>query len=203
VTSGIGRGALCLQGGAELGDDCREMDTAVLAVAPDGPVVVVPLAPAPGFERRTTGEHATRYYSSLTGREVVVTEDADDVRSAAVVVLPGGSPARLLGALRDNGIDAVLGDVLGRGGVVSGASAGAMVLGPVTVLPERGRPQVVAGLGLSPYAVVPHYRGRSGWTGLLRAADAGVLVLGIPEQSGLLVTADAERELGVGAVARL
>jgi Peptidase family S51 len=203
VTTSNLRGAMCLQGGAELGDDCREMDTAVLAVAADGPVVVVPLAPAPGFERSTTGQHAVRYYRSLTDREVVVTEDADDVRAAALVVLPGGSPARLLNALRDNGIDVVLADVLGRGGVVSGASAGAMVLGPLTVLPERGRPQVVAGLALSPYAVVPHYRGGSEWADLLRAAEADVPVLGIPEQSGLLVTAHAERELGVAAVARL
>lgn len=196
-------GALCLQGGAELGDDCRPMDAAVLDAAPDGPVVVVPLAPAPGFERRTTGQHATRYYSSLSAREVVVSEDADDIRAAGLVVIPGGSPARLLNALRDNGIDVALLDLLARGGAVSGASAGAMVVGPVTVLPERGRPQVVAGLGLSPYAVIPHWSGASGWLDVLHAEAPDVPVLGIPEQSGLLLAGGSERALGAAPVARL
>ena len=196
-------GALCLQGGAEFGAGCREMDGAVLQAAPGGPVVVVPLAPAPGFERRTTGQHAMRYYASLTDREVVVAEDAETVRSAALVVLPGGSPSRLLTALRDTRIDAALRGVLDGGGAVSGASAGAMVVGPVTVLPERGRPQVVEGLGLSPYAVIPHWSGASGWLDLLRAEAPGVPVLGIPEQSGLLLAGGAERELGAATVARL
>ena len=196
-------GALCLQGGAEFGDGCRDMDAAVLEVAPPGPVAVVPLAPAPGFERRTTGEHATSYYRSLTDREIVVTEDADTVRAAALVVLPGGSPSRLLNALQVNGIDAALRDVLARGGAVSGASAGAMVLGPLTVLPERGRARVVAGLDLSPYCVVPHWTGDSRWVDALRGQSPEVAVLGLPEQTSVLVTADGERELGAGTVARL
>jgi cyanophycinase-like exopeptidase len=195
-------GAICLQGGAEFGPDCREMDAAVLAVAPDGPVVVVPLASGTGFERRTTGEHALRYYRSLTDRELVVAETADPVRAAGLVVLPGGSPRRLLESARDAGIEAALRDLLGRGGAVSGASAGAMVLGPVTVLPEGGRPRVVEGLGLTPYAVVPHWTGDRRWVDLVRAEAPEVPVLGLPEQTGVLLSAGGERDLGAGSVAR-
>lgn len=196
-------GALCLQGGAEFGDGCREMDAAVLDVAPAGAVAIVPLAAAPGFERRTTGEHASSYYRSLTDRDIVVTEDADTVRTAALVVLPGGSPSRLLNALQAKGIDAALRDLLARVGAVSGASAGAMVLGPLTVLPERGRAVVAAGLGLSPYCVVPHWTGDDRWVDALRRRSPDVTVLGLPEQTGVLITADGERELGAGTVARL
>ncbi len=91
-----------------------------------------------------------------------------------------------------------------RGAALVGSSAGAMVLAAATYLPERGTS--APALGLVPgAAVLPHYsRVRGDW---LRALPAGLLVLGIPEATGLLLTTGesphAGAVLGVGTVQRL
>src|SRR6478752_2003861 len=106
-------GLVGLQGGAEFGPCCREMDAAVLARAASGPVVVVALAATPGHDHDTTIVHAAAYYASLGATEVLGAPDARDepaaarelVARAGLVVLPGGSPARLLTGLREAGLD--------------------------------------------------------------------------------------------------
>lgn len=189
-------GTVLLQGGGEFSSGCLPMDAALVAAHP-GPVVVTALAGAPGREYDTAGRNGVRHYRAAGGTDVV---SAPDVRSspeealavlsrARLLVLPGGSPARLLEALLTTGVGEVVRDLLAAGGAVMGSSAGAMVLGGWTVLPERG-PVVRPGLGVVPEVlVVPHWSGgRGDW---LRAVDAGVaadtVVLGLPEESGVLV----------------
>lgn len=189
-------GTVCLQGGNEFSVRCRPMDAALVAAQP-GPVVVTALAGARGREYATANRHGVEHYRAVGASEVVAAPDVREdpegalaaLRRARVLVLPGGSPARLLEALTSTPVGGVVGDLLAAGGTVMGSSAGAMVLGAWTVLPEAG-PRVVAGLGLVPdVLVVPHWSGpRADW---LRAVDEGVpadtLVLGIPEESGVLV----------------
>ncbi len=193
---------VCLQGGGEFSVDCRDMDRAVLDLV-DGPVVVTALAGAPGREYRTAGDNGVRHYRALGATAVVApdvreqpVEALEVLRTARLVVLPGGSPARLLTALRTSPVGALLTALLDAGGVVSGASAGAMVLGAWTVLPERrGRSGVgiTRGLGIVPgVLVIPHWSGGSSRGDWLRAVDAevpdDVQVLGLPEESGVLVS---------------
>lgn len=206
-------GLVCLQGGAEFGPDCREMDAELLRRA-DGPVVVTALAGAVGREYATAGANGERHFRAL-GADVVVAPDAREdpegalevLRRARLLVLPGGSPSRLLQALRGTGLDRVVTDLLAAGGVVSGSSAGAMVLCGWTVLPDRPGPAVERGLGVVPGVVVlPHWSG-SGRDDWLRAVDAvapaGVEVLGVPEQSGVLVEGSALTAVGSAATSRL
>lgn len=196
-------GLLCLQGGAEFGPGCREMDAALLARA-DGPVVVTALAGAVGREYDTANANGVRHFRAL-GADV---EAAPDVRvdpegalaalrRARLLVLPGGSPSRLLEILQSTGVGQVVRDLLGAGGVVSGSSAGAMVLCAHTVLPDRG-PAVAPGLGLVPNALVlPHWTGgRQDW---LRQVPPGVRVLGLREQSGVLLEDGVLTAVGTGA----
>ena len=106
------------------------------------------------------------------------------LESASIIVLPGGSPSRLLGALQDFAIDALLRRFLDSGGILMGASAGAMVLCERTWLPDRGR--IADGLGLVSRALVlPHWSpdGLAEFGG----GGAGITVLGLPEQSGVMV----------------
>jgi cyanophycinase-like exopeptidase len=202
-------GVICLQGGAEFGPDCRDMDLELLRHADGGPVVVLPLAADVGRDYDTAGRNAARWYHSLGASEVVVAEDPrrggedprDLVREASFVVLPGGSPSRLLDALREHGLDLAVAEAHSRGAVVMGASAGAMVLAGRTVLPDRGG-LLVDALGLVPGVVVlPHFEARQGqrlqqlWAGL----DEDEVALGIPEQSGLLV--DKRRIVSLGRAA--
>jgi len=88
-----------------------------------------------------------------------------------------------------------------------GASAGAMVLCPWTVLPDRrsgGALAVGAGLGLvGDLLVVPHWSGGSSRRDWLRSIEAGVpattTVLGIPEESGVLVEGTVLTAVGSAA----
>ena len=191
-------GLVCLQGGAEFGPDCREMDAELLRRA-DGPVVVTALAGAVGREYATANGNGVRHFRALGASDVVAAPDAREdpagaleaLRRARLLVLPGGSPSRLLEALRSTGVDRVVHDLLAAGGVVSGSSAGAMVLCGWTVLPDRAGPAVERGLGVVPdVLVLPHWSGsgRDDWLRAVEAAvPAQVEVLGVPEQSGVLV----------------
>lgn len=192
-------GLVCLQGGGEFSPACQEMDRAVLDQA-DGPVVVSALAGQVGREYRTATGNGVRHLQALTSLEVRAAPDAREdregalqvLRSARTVVLPGGSPSRLLHALRDTGVDGLLTGLVGSGGTLVGSSAGAMVLGTWTVLPDRDGPlELVPGLGLAPgLVVVPHWSsaGRADWLRAIeQSAPSDVTVLGLAEESGVLV----------------
>ena len=185
-------GLLCLQGGGEFSPGCREMDALLVERAGGGPVVVSALAGAVGREHDTANAHGVRHLAAL-GADVSAAPDVRldpegalaALRRARLLVLPGGSPSRLLDVLTTTGVADVVRALLADGGVVSGSSAGAMVLCGWTVLPDRGL-QVVPGLDVVPgTAVLPHWSGgREDW---LRGLPDGVRVLGVPEESGLLV----------------
>ena len=204
---------LCLQGGAEFGSGCRGMDADLLVRAGGGPVVVTALAGAEGREYRTAGDNGVRHFRDLGAADATVAPDVRQdpegalaaLRRARLLVLPGGSPSRLLEVLQATPVGALVGELLADGVLVMGSSAGAMVLCEWTVLPDRRSPRggtsVVRGLGLVPgLAVVPHWSGGSSRGDWLRSIDetvpSGVLVLGVPEQSGVLVEDGALTPVG-------
>lgn len=194
---------LCLQGGGEFSPACRDMDADLLRRA-GGRVVVTALACSVGDDYRTATAHGVRHFRELGATDVVGAPDAREdagkalavIRTARLLVLPGGSPARLLEALEQVGAAGLIADLVADGVVVMGASAGAMVLCAWTVLPDRpsadGSPAVVPGLGLVPSTVVvPHWSpdaDRPDWSAAIRrTAPPGTTVLGLAEESGVLV----------------
>ena len=205
-------GPVLLQGGGEFSAGCRGMDTD-LARRAGGRVVVTALAGTVGHDYRTATDNGVRHFRAVGASEVVAAPDAREdpvgalaaLRTADLVVLPGGSPSRLLEALLQTGAGDVVAERLGAGAAVMGSSAGAMVLGAWTVLPDRrgaAGMQVVRGLGLVPgVLVVPHWSGGSSRGGWLRAIEDevpdDVVVLGVPEESGVVVD-----EAGLAAVGR-
>lgn len=197
-------GMICLQGGAEFGSRCIDMDAELLDRSPPGDVLILAGAAAPGREYDIAGANAVRYYSKLTERSVVTAVDprtdpsgfVEAARSAAVVVLPGGSPARLLGVLTGDVLDALKG-AWARGVTVSGASAGAMVLCTYTAVPGSG---VTEGLGLVPGVAIPHFDG-SNWWNLDLPAD--VTRWGLPECGGILFDSGSVSAIGAIGAKRL
>ncbi|MCW2615374.1 MAG: cyanophycinase [Frankiales bacterium] len=193
---------MCLQGGAEFSPGCRDMDADLVRRAP-GRVVVSALAGTVGRDYATASANGVRHFRSVGAPDVVAAPDAREdpdaalasLRTADLLVLPGGSPSRLLEALQSTGAGEVVAERLAAGSLVMGSSAGAMVLSEWTVLPDRrgaSGMQVVPGLGLVPgVLVLPHWSGSHGREDWLRAVDGQVpddlLVLGLPEESGLLV----------------
>jgi cyanophycinase-like exopeptidase len=190
---------ICLQGGNEFHPACREMDALLLDAAGNGPVVIVPLAGASGRENDTAGANGVRHFRSLGATDVTAAPRdavAQAIADAALVFLPGGSPRRLREALLGTPAHDALRDAA-RDRVVSGSSAGAMLLCAVTVLPGRA-PTTASGLGIvEDFAVVPHYDGpRTRWENALRKAAPDTDILGIPECSGVLL--DGEDVTAVG-----
>ncbi|HEV2890952.1 MAG TPA: Type 1 glutamine amidotransferase-like domain-containing protein [Frankiaceae bacterium] len=187
-------GLICLQGGNEFADACRDMDAYLLERAAGGLVVVLPYAATPGRDQDTVVANATAYYRSLGAAEVA--SGAERLGEAALVVIPGGSPRRLAGAL------APLKDALAAAAadpttVVTGSSAGAMLLCATTVLPEPFGTGEGVGL-VDDFAVIPHYdHPRPDWEDALRDAAPGIDLLGIPECSGVLL--DGESVTAIGA----
>ncbi|WP_336921252.1 Type 1 glutamine amidotransferase-like domain-containing protein [Aquipuribacter sp. SD81] len=204
-------GAILLQGGGEMQPACRGMDEQLLSLAPPGPVVVVLGAATPGPDHEHAASRARRWYTDVARRPVEVTPhpevDLDAcvraVGEAAVVVLPGGSPARLLDGLTGDGgrLARALSEAHAGGAALSGASAGAMVLCARTVLPERRGgpgPAVTAGLGLVPGLAVVHDDGAR--EPVWRDPDDPVGPRwGLPEAGGALVVDDTVRAVGRGA----
>src|SRR5690348_4509126 len=98
---------VCLQGGGEFSPGCRAMDRQLLSHVP-GRVVVTGLAGEPGRGYRMATDHGVSHFRACGATHVVgapdVREDAAAalkvLRSARLLVLPGGSPTRLLTALR-------------------------------------------------------------------------------------------------------
>lgn len=196
-------GLICLQGGAEFSEDCREMDAYLVERAGGGPVVLLPLAAAPGRDYDSAGANGARHLAALGARDVTVAPDARTdpdaavaaVGRAALLVLPGGSPRRLRDAVTGTPLQEAIRRAAGDDDrVVTGASAGAMLLCARTVLPEDGV-EVAEGLGVvDDFGVIPHFDGsKPDWE---RALAPYGDVLGIPECSGVLL--DGEDVTAVG-----
>lgn len=193
-------GLICLQGGGELTPACRDMDALLLDAAGGGPVAVLPLASAPGREHDSTAAQAREHFTALGAADVLVANrqrPAAAIERARLLVLPGGSPRRLRDALAGEAGDAIRAAAADPERVVTGASAGAMLLCAWTVLPENGL-EVAAGLGVvADFAVLPHYEGpRPDWEEALRGRGD---LLGIPECSGVLLDGAEVSAVGVRA----
>lgn len=198
-----GPGTICLQGGAEFGPVCRQMDAALLAEVGSGPVVVAAFASRPGREYAAASRNGVRHFAALGAQSSAVRDSSgaalEAVAGAALLVLPGGSPARLRIALYRTEMGAAVGELLQRGGAVLGASAGAMVMCEWMWLPDGGD-RVVSGLGhVSGVLVVPHYDGPPPPV----TPPDGVDLLGLPECSGVVVRAGAMTPVGVRAAVRI
>ena len=135
---------ICIQGGAEFSEMCREMDAYFLSLIPDLEITIFPGASEHERSAALTSENSIRYFASFGRKARRIT----DLTDAQALVLPGGSPRHLLEKLlpaREH---------LATLPAIWGASAGAMVLAASTYLPDRG--EKVAGLGLIPGQVQPH-----------------------------------------------
>jgi cyanophycinase len=121
------------------------------------------------------------------------------VAGANLVYLSGGRPDYLLATLRDSLVWEAILDVLGRGGLLAGCSAGAMVQGEWI----PGFPGWQRAFNLLPGAVVvPHYDEVPSWLGrgLRLWIGRRGRMLGIPGYTALLVDGDTCRVLGGGPV---
>lgn len=203
-------GIICLQGGRELTTPCRDMDRVVLERAGEGVVAVLAGAARVGSDYRDASGRARTHYEGL-GADVRILPDPRIEPAAAwealdsdvaLLVLPGGSPASLLGVLTDpsSGVGRRIAELHVNGTAISGSSAGAMVLCEQLYVPD-GRPAAIAsGLALAPGLALVHWSpgGGRGWP----TGDAEV-VWGLPECGGVILDGATEIAVGQGEPSRL
>lgn len=199
-------GIICVQGGNEFTPSCHDVDRAWLGRAGPGAVTIVPLACAAGVEYRTAGSNGIEYLRGLGAEDVSLAPEPDVSLDAAVraivaadiVVIPGGSPARIRRRVLGTAIGAALRAHLARGGALIGASAGAMVLADVMFVPGSAL-RVGSGLGaLRDLLVLPHYgSSREELVTQLRATVGDtVTILGLPTCCGVLYGDDQPTAYG-------
>ena len=198
-------GAICLQGGRELTPGCDDMDRAVLERC-TGAVVVLAGAARPGSDYAGASARTVAHYRRLgITVEVVPDPRADHAAALAalgddtgLVVLPGGSPGGLLDVLTTRPAHAPtiaerLVALWSTGTVISGASAGAMVLCARTATPDRSA-GLADGLDLVPGVAIPHWSPGSE----RRWSLPDALLWGLPECGGVLIDGDSMIAVGQG-----
>lgn len=199
-------GAVCLQGGNEFTPACRATDQGWLDRVPGGVVALAPLACAFGVEYRTAAHNGAEYLRDLGVTDIIVAPEprlaldgaVRAIIDAAIVVIPGGSPARIRARVVGTAIGGALRAHLAGGGTVVGASAGAMVLGASMLVPDAEW-QVSPGLGAVPdVLVLPHYGEPRGTVvdQVRTQVDAGTTILGVPACSGVLYAGGEPLGLG-------
>ena len=191
-------GYLLLEGGAEFGGRMREPDLKAIDLAGgfDAPIRIIPTAAAPDNNHERAGNNGIRWFQSLGARDVgslplidkVSANDEDiakSLREAKLIYMLGGFTGYLGETLKGSASWQAVREAYATGAVVSGSSAGAMVMCEFYYDPSRG--QVVDGLNLVPNAIVmPHYDtfGKSWASRLLEISQ--VTLIGIDEKTGML-----------------
>jgi cyanophycinase len=127
-------------------------------------VAILPTAAA-GQNPGKAARNGVRYFSGLDAyAQAVMVVDADTANNPAMagplgdynlIYLTGGSPLHLLESLQGSAVMAAIQDVLERGGMLVGSSAGAMAMGARCWAFGDGW---LEGWGLAPgVAVIPHH----------------------------------------------
>jgi cyanophycinase len=191
-------GYLLLEGGAEFGGRMRDPDLKAIELAGgfDAPIRIIPTAAAPDNNHQRAGINGIRWFQSLGAKDVVSlplidkpsAKDesiANSLRDAKLIYMLGGFTGHLGETLKESAAwNAVL-EAYGKGAVVAGSSAGAMVMCEFYYDLNHGK--VVDGLNLVPNSIVlPHHNtfGKSWASRLLEIIQ--ITLIGIDEQTGML-----------------
>jgi cyanophycinase len=188
-------GWILLSGGNEFSDIYAKADLAALEkrVNKTSPLLVVVTAPYP--TQHLAYEAAKNHFakigiktlmSPILSENDLTTENINQIANADAIYLAGGTPARLVKSFIDTDAETALKTALGRGCVVMGSSAGAMLMGCKVVMP--GGNEIGRGLNFLPNQIVlPHFgSGFPEWTQRFHDQDLGLV--GLAEGSSLLTS---------------
>ena len=202
---------IALIGGDEFRPGCEELDLALLASADaERPRLLVLPTAAARENPAMAAANGVRYFSELgaDAATLMVLERADaedeamaaEVKAADAIYLTGGNPEHLLDTLRGSPVLRGMTDALGRGAVLGGSSAGAMVLGAwMRFRAWREALGIADGIATLPH----HERANPDTVAGELAADAppGLeAVLGIDARTGCVSKRDGWTVLGAGQV---
>lgn len=166
---------LFLHGGHEFHAESAEFDRFFVDKTSGLRVGIFPGASECERDRRATLALATNYFLSYGVQLSEV--HPSDLSSIDALILPGGSPAKLLSEIAPHKSEV---SALLKRGIIYGASAGAMVLGRGFHYGSKWH----AALALADFEVLVHFTGVAVPTDRPR-------VFGLPESGGVVIGADA------------
>jgi cyanophycinase len=205
-------GTLFLVGGGRIPDEVRQ-EFFQLAGAGSGVLVLIPGASVDA--ETESWDDLIRPWDQLgwqsisvwhPGREFSVNQVANDVsllNAATAVWIGGGNQNRLPQLFADIEIEQGLRDVIARGGVVGGTSAGAAIATRVMIGGGRDEPEMATGWDLLPNAITDQHFSERNRAGRLEKAirlHPELLGVGIDEGTALLVQENNFRVMGRGQV---
>jgi cyanophycinase len=208
-------GFIVLEGGAEFGGRMAMVDRQAIKLAGgfDSPIRIIPAAAAPDQNHRRAGRRGVTWFQHLGATDVSALDlidrrSADDQAVAAellrarLIYLLGGFPHHLGQILQGSRSWQAMRAAYSKGAVIAGSSAGAMVLCETYYDPSTS--QLHRGLNLvSGVCMLPHHEtfGKD-WAPRVRNKRAGIILVGIDEQTGAINDAAPEcwRVRGKGKV---
>lgn len=194
-----GAGHLVVAGGGKT--DERALKRALeLAGGPEVPVVILPQASS----LPDAGARSAEMWRSIGATRITVASspgaepDRDALKSAALIWMPGGEQTRLMKALDDAGVPALLRERYKTGAVIGGTSAGAAVMSALMITGEADLENITpkatklaTGLGLwSEVIVDQHFLKRQRFNRLLSAVldHPDKIGVGIDEGAAVIVS---------------
>ncbi len=216
-TVGPKNGSLVIVGGA-MQDPAIFERFLDLAGGPEAPIVVIPTAGGaksygahwPGLARyREMGARNAVLSHTYDRGEADRDEFVEPIRQARGVWFPGGRQWRLADAYLNTRVHEELRNLLARGGVIGGSSAGATIQGSYLVRGDTANNTIMMGdheegFGfLKGVAIDQHLLRRNRQFDLLEAIRAypALLGIGIDENTAIVVTGDRFDVIGRGYVA--
>jgi cyanophycinase len=192
-------GYILLEGGAEFGGRMAIPDRRAIELAGGfgASVSIIPAAAAPDNNHQQAGQNGVNWFKTLGAVNVsalalIDRKSADDpavveaLQRSKMIYLLGGFPRHLKQSLAGSASWQAMLHAHQAGAVIAGSSAGAMILCDHYYDPYERK--IFNGLGLIPNTcVIPHHN-RSGksWAPELVQQLAGVILIGIDEQTGML-----------------
>lgn len=200
-------GTLILVGG---GGAPEEVTALIKQAAGDEPVFILSEASENPDEAATEGaawlrEHGISKVTSVPPGLLPadrVAQTLSSIRSAKGVWISGGQQSRLADQFQDQPIEAALNDVLNRGGVVAGNSAGAAIMSKVMIASGRDEPEIKTGWDLLPGSIVDQHftqRNRQGRLEIAVGKHPHLFGLGIDEQTAVVVNGRRMNVIGEGS----
>jgi len=192
-------GYILLEGGSEFGGAMAKPDLRSIELAGgfEAPVSILPTAAAPDNNHQRAGNNGVRWFNQLGARQVTALPLIDrasanletiavTLRRSRLIYLLGGFPQYLGQTLAGSLSWQAMLEAYQSGAVISGSSAGAMVLCQHYYDPQAQ--SVLEGLNLVPQAcIIPHHNtfGKSWVSRLVKALPRHTLI-GIDEQTGMI-----------------
>ncbi len=209
-------GSLIISGGGIPNDDAIRARFLQLGGGKQAKVVIIPTSRSRYEAEHGTVEFETRYLAPYRAYEpasitVLHTRDKDEansdefvkpLREATAVWLMGANQNLHAAAYLNTKVEAEIYNVLKRGGVVGGTSAGAAIQSRVMIGGGKEEPVLATGLDLLPGAIVDqHFLARDRKNRLLKALEQkpGLWGLGVDEKTALVVRGRVMQVIGESA----